>query len=85
VDERIVNDVRNGTGKIINTPSEVGGWPELQTAERLQDTDADGIPDEWETQYGLDPTKTLDAQKATLVDGMSNLEVYLCHLVRNLY
>jgi len=28
-DERIVNDVRNGTGRIIDDPSEVGGWPEL--------------------------------------------------------
>ena len=85
VDERIVNEVRNGSGKIIDTPSEVGGWPELQPAERPQDTDADGIPDEWETQFGLNPNRPLDAQNATLVDGMSNLEVYLCHLVRNLY
>lgn len=85
VDERIVNEVRSGSGKIINTPSEVGGWPELQPAERPQDTDADGIPDEWENEYGLNPKRPMDAQHSTLVDGMSNLEVYLCHLVRNLY
>ena len=85
VDKRIIRDVRNGSGGIINTPAEVGGWPELKPAERPQDSDADGIPDEWEEQYGLDPSKPLDAQKATLVDGMSNLEVYLCHLVRDLY
>lgn len=29
VDTRIVNDVINGTGSIIDDPSEVGGWPEL--------------------------------------------------------
>ena len=85
VDERIIRDVRNGSGGIINTPAEVGGWPELKPADRPQDSDADGIPDEWEEQYGLNPSKPLDAQKATLVDGMSNLEVYLCHLVRDLY
>ena len=85
VDERIIRDVRNGSGGIINTPAEVGGWPELKPADRPQDSDADGITDEWEEQYGLNPSKPLDAQKATLVDGMSNLEVYLCHLVRDLY
>jgi hypothetical protein len=29
VDRRVLNDVRNGTGRIVNTPSEVGGWPDL--------------------------------------------------------
>jgi len=95
VDTRIVNEVRNGnytyTGSngskngLIDTQGDVGGWPELKTAERLQDSDADGIPDEWEEQYGLNPKKPSDAQNATLVDGISNMEVYLCYLVRNLY
>lgn len=85
VDERIITEVRNNTGKIIDTPYDVGGWPELKTAERPQDTDGDGIPDEWETKYGLSPDKPSDANTATLVEGMSNLEVYLCYLVRDLY
>lgn len=29
VDTRIINDVINGTGGLIDDPSEVGGWPEL--------------------------------------------------------
>ncbi|MFX0199574.1 MAG: hypothetical protein ACFFCW_25920 [Candidatus Hodarchaeota archaeon] len=29
VDKRIINDFIKGTGKIINSPSEVGGWPNL--------------------------------------------------------
>lgn len=29
VDTRIVNDVINGTGGLIDDPSEIGGWPEL--------------------------------------------------------
>lgn len=85
VDERIVNEVRNGTGKIIDSPSEVGGWPELQKADIPLDTDYDGIPDEWETKYGLNPKDNMDARKITLVTGYTNIEVYMRHLVRNLY
>jgi hypothetical protein len=29
VDVRIVNEVVTKTGRIINSPSDVGGWPEL--------------------------------------------------------
>lgn len=95
VDTRIVQEVREGkftfsgsngsTGGLIDTQSDVGGWPELKTAEKPIDTDYDGIPDEWETQFGLDPKNPNDARVATLVTGHTNLDVYLCHLVRNLY
>lgn len=85
IDTRIVNDVRNSTGSLINTQSTVGGWPELQTADKPTDTDYDGIPDAWETQFGLNPNDPLDAKAITLVTGYTNLEVYLRHLVRNLY
>ena len=85
VDTRIVNDVRNGTGTLINTQSEVGGWPELQSANTPLDTDYDGIPDEWETQFGLNPNDPIDAGAITLVSGYTNIEVYMRHLVRNLY
>lgn len=72
-------------GGLIDTQSDVGGWPELQTADKPQDTDYDGIPDEWERQFGLNPSDPLDARTITLVSGYTNLEVYLRHLVRNLY
>ena len=85
IDTRIVSDVREGTGKLINTQSEVGGWPDLQTADKPTDTDYDGIPDEWESQFGLNPNDPLDARAITLVTGFTNLEVYVRHLVRNLY
>ncbi|MBR6304797.1 MAG: pectate lyase, partial [Paludibacteraceae bacterium] len=95
VDSRIVEEVRNGnftyTGSngsrngLIDTQSDVGGWPELQPAERPLDTDYDGIPDEWENQFGLNPADPNDARTVTLVTGHTNLDVYLCHLVRNLY
>ena len=85
IDTRIVNDVRNGTGQLINTQAEVGGWPELQSAEKPDDIDYDGIPDEWETLFGLSPSDPLDARNSTLVTGFTNIEVYMRHLVRNLY
>ena len=85
VDERIISDVKNGTGKLINTQTEVGGWPELQSAQRPVDTDYDGIPDAWESEFGLDPKDSNDARKISLVTGYTNLEVYMRHLVRNLY
>lgn len=95
VDTRIVNEVRNGnytfkgsngsTNGLIDTQSDVGGWPELKTAEKPMDTDYDGIPDEWETQFGLNPNDPNDAREITLVSGHTNLDVYLCYLVRNLY
>jgi hypothetical protein len=85
IDTRVVNDARNGTGSLINTQSEVGGWPELQTADKPVDTDYDNIPDEWETQFGLNPNDPTDARATTLVTGHTNLDVYMCHRVSHLY
>jgi hypothetical protein len=52
VDKRIVSDVINGTGRIIDSQSEVGGWPTLaQNRRALQypsttaDSDNDGYTD----------------------------------------
>ena len=47
VDSRIVNDVINGTGKIINDEGEVGGWPVLESAEPPVDSNNAGMPGEW--------------------------------------
>lgn len=95
VDTRIVDEVRNGkytykgsngsTNGLIDTQSDVGGWPELKTGEKIIDSDYDGIPDEWETEFGLDPANPLDAREQTLVSNHTNLDVYMCYLVRDLY
>ena len=55
VDRRIVNDVKNRSGKIINSQEEVGGWPTLNTAPAPADKDKDGMPDLWERRNNLDP------------------------------
>ncbi len=69
---------------LIDTPSDVGGWPEYKTA-AVVDTDGDGIPDTWETDHGLDPNDKSDAKTTTLEPPYLNLEVYLNDIVKHLY
>lgn len=76
VDQRILADVKNGTGKIINHPSEVGGWPKLATGKPPADRDNDGMPDAWEKAQGLNPDDASDRQ-ATGKSGYTRLEEYL--------
>lgn len=40
VDERIIADVRTGTGQIIDSQRSVGGWPDLTSSSALQDTES---------------------------------------------
>jgi len=80
VDARIVSNVRNGTGKIINDEKEVGGWPAYASGEPPVDTARDGIPDDWKKAHGLqlnDP----NVANAVNADGYTILEVYLNSLV----
>ena len=77
VDERIVNDVERGTGRIIDDPSEVGGWPNLVGGIPCADSDHDGMPDEFETLYGLDPTDASDGPADSDGDGYTNVEEFL--------
>jgi pectate lyase len=72
VDARIVDCVRNNTGRIIDSQKDVGGWPDLTAGEAPADSDGDGMPDAWESAKGLDPMKA---------DGATRLEEYLESLV----
>ncbi|MEI6945639.1 pectate lyase [Paraflavisolibacter sp. H34] len=76
VDRRIVNDVRNRSGKIIKSQEDVGGWPKLQAAPAPADADRDGMPDAWERQKGLDP-KNPDDRNKVAADGYTMLENYI--------
>lgn len=77
IDSRIVDEVRNGTGKVIDDPSEVGGWLNIAPATACVDTDHDGMPDDWETKHGLDLKDPADAIKDLNGDGYTNIEEYL--------
>jgi pectate lyase len=77
VDARIINNVRDGKGRIINSQKDVGGWPELKSGSAPVDTDHDGMPDEWERSHGLNPKEASDAQADPDRDGYPNLEEYL--------
>ena len=80
VDARIVSNVRNGTGKIINDEKEVGGWPNYDSGEPPVCSANDGIPDEWKKAHGLslnDP----NVANAVNAEGYTELEVYLNSLV----
>jgi pectin methylesterase-like acyl-CoA thioesterase len=76
VDARVVSDVMNETGALINSQNEVGGYPALNSAPAPTDTDGDGMPDNWETMNGLNPN---DPNDAAMVNGSgyTNLETYL--------
>ena len=77
VDTRIVGEVRNGTGRIINTQKDVGGWPVYKSGPLPVDTDNDGMPDEWEIKHGLNPKAAVDANHDADGDGYTNIEEFL--------
>ena len=61
---------------IITDISQVGGYPEY-IGEPKEDTDLDGMPDEWEKKYGLNPKDPSDAQGDINGDGYMNIEKYI--------
>ncbi|GAA4353243.1 pectate lyase [Hymenobacter saemangeumensis] len=90
LDQRILNDVRNRTGAIIDvqggyphgTPysQTSGAWPTLTCGPAPVDTDHDGMPDTWEMSMGLDYNNPGDRNDIA-PNGYTNLENYLNSLV----
>jgi hypothetical protein len=81
VDTRIVASVLARNGRIIDSQTDVGGWPQLAPGRPWQDRDRDGMPDAWERQNRLDPRNPADAQSDANGDGYTNLEDWLNSLV----
>jgi hypothetical protein len=97
VDTRIVQETRTGTASgsspggsatyglrqgIIDSQTDVGGWPEYQAGVAPPDTDHDGMPDAWETRHGLNPTSDTDGNSLGAT-GYTHLEEYLNSLARS--
>ncbi len=97
VDERYATEAKNGsatyTGSVtkkkglVDVVADVNGYTEETFGTGAHpdgyDTDNDGIPDEWETQWGLNPNNAADAKQYT-IDEMqyyTNLEVYANSIV----
>ncbi|MFH2095641.1 MAG: hypothetical protein ABIJ16_08055 [Bacteroidota bacterium] len=77
IDTRVVNEVTNGTGHIIDDPSDVGGWITPARGVACTDSDHDGMPDIWEDKYGLNKNTFSDTNGDKDGDGYTNLEEYL--------
>jgi hypothetical protein len=90
VDSRIIAEVRSGSATfggiwgekrgLIDSQSQVGGWPELASGESPADADHDGMADEWERRHGLDPADSSDCNGDCSGSGYTNLEKYLNYL-----
>lgn len=80
VDLRIIQDVRNGAGAVINTERDIpepGRWQTNHSLPPPADSDNDGMPDYWELQYGLNPRDASDAMQDADGDGYVNIEEYV--------
>ena len=61
---------------IIVDPAQMGGYPQY-SGEPRQDTDGDGMPDEWEVANGLNPNDPSDANGDINEDGYTNIEKWI--------
>ena len=95
VDIRISQDVKEGTGSLINDIADVkakygSAWPAYSANDeqlsRVKDSDADGMPDWFEEQFGLGKSNKDDAAAITLDKNgrYTNLEMYLHYLVKDI-
>lgn len=83
VDMRVIKNIKNQEGQIIDSQDEVGAWPDYQGGEYPVDHDNDGIPSAWEVEHGLNPDFAGDANTPTSLspDGYSWIEAYINSLI----
>jgi len=77
VDQRLIDNITNMNGTIIDSQSEVDGYPTIPSGSRPGgwDGDADGLPTFWETWYGTNPGAS--DQNGIGAHGYTHLERYL--------
>lgn len=97
VDTRIVSEVESGTNTylggsaetaakpgLIDSQTDVGGWPTYNSPTAPTDTDDDGMPDTWEDANGLDKNSSSDGTGYDLAEFYTNVEVYINSLVETI-
>ena len=72
IDARVVNDVINGTGRVINQEEEVGGFTGVTSEERVFE-----IPQEWKTENKMGNAKETDIVKSGEFAGYTWIEAYV--------
>jgi hypothetical protein len=83
IDTRVINNVRNYTGPALAAAAPIASELSAVTGAALTtrpagwDTDADGIPDRWETAHGLNSNLNTDFKTDFDSDGYINLQDYL--------
>lgn len=77
VDVRIVAQVKERSGRVIDSQKEVGGWPQYPPGKPPMDSDGDGMPDAWEKRHGFDPNTPDDGPADRDGNGYTNLEAFL--------
>lgn len=78
VDLRILTQARDGTGKVIEKETDLpenARWPDYRSLPAPTDSDHDGIPDDWEKHFGLNPNDASDSAKIS-AGGYANIEHY---------
>ena len=84
LDQRLVRQVQKRKGKLIRDPLDNQGWPVLNSTDAPPDRDNDGMPDDWESAHGLDPSNGDDRNSDPDGDGYTALEQYLDERARSL-
>lgn len=79
VDTRLLNEASAGQGALIDSPTDVGGYPALASGTPYVDTDSDGMYDVWETANGL-VIGVDDSSGDANGDGYTNIENFLNEL-----
>jgi pectate lyase len=77
VDERLIQEYLSGTGIIPYDENSVGGFPTISPGTPYQDSDHDGMADEWEYLYCFNPNDPSDGPGDADGDGYTNIEEFL--------
>jgi hypothetical protein len=68
-----IDHLNGGTG-IVDSQSQLGGWPELESAPAPADSDADGMPISGKKLKGLNSNDPADGSLYQLSPSYTNLE-----------